>query len=304
MRCSRSRIAVLALGALASTLPVACQPVLQPFSHTETGETAPLDLPDSGGVVLLGVKHAPPVVSNGLTMALVEALAARDIPAFTTSGNRRSHYLEGLVLDDGRDAAIVWTLRDPEQNIVDTLRQPIEGTPVADWSSGSAALMRRLAEETAPRVAAFVQSGAAAENVVPPLYVAEVTGAPGSGNRQLRNALRRHLGTAGLTLADGPSGGLTVFGTVSVGPPDAGQQMANLEWRVVDAANAEVGKIAQSNPVVAGSLDGSWGALADAAAQGAAQGITALVRSIDWAGAKIGAAVPANALPSTARAPR
>ncbi|MEK9662216.1 MAG: hypothetical protein VW644_10860, partial [Alphaproteobacteria bacterium] len=60
------------------------------------------------------------------------------------------------------------------------------------------------------------------------------------------------------------------------------RQQASLDWRVIANDGVEIGKITQSNPVAAGSLDGSWGEIADIAAQGAAQGIDALIRKIDW----------------------
>ena len=57
---------------LASAGLVACQPVPQPFSHTETGNRAVFELPDSGGIVVLAVADAPEVTS----MALARAMAA------------------------------------------------------------------------------------------------------------------------------------------------------------------------------------------------------------------------------------
>lgn len=261
----------------------ACQPIPQPFSHVETGDTATLDLPDSGGIVVLDVAEAPPATASALAHAMAHALANRNVPAGTGSGNSQSHFLQGNVEDDGHDAAIVWTLYDPQGDIVDTLRQSIEGTPVAAWARADPSLMRRLAEQVAPQIAGFVQRAVPRENVLPGVAIAPVHGAPGSGNRQLRSALRRHLTALGQHIVDsaGPHD-VTVNGTVTVDPPQNGRQRAALDWRVVDAAGVEVGKIAQANPVVAGSLDGDWGGIADVAAQAAAQGIDALVRQVDW----------------------
>jgi hypothetical protein len=264
----------------------ACQPIPHPFSHAETGNPVTLDLPDSGGIVVLELANAPAATSVALAEAMADALAERNIPASTGSGNQRSYYLHGYVDDAGRDVVILWTLIDPRGAVVDTVPQPIDGTQPAPWAEASPALMRRLAHQSAPQIAALVQGAVPAENVVPALHVAEVAGAPGLGNRQLRSALRRHLAASGLQVTESPAtDGLTVSGIVAVGPVTGDRQIATLEWLVRDAAGKEVGRIAQSNPVAAGSLDGSWGPVADNAARGAAEGITALVRRIDWTAA-------------------
>lgn len=261
----------------------ACQPLPQPFSHTETGRTAPLDLPDSGGIVVLEVAEAPPATSAALAQAMAEALAERNVPAGTGTGNRNSHFLQGSVEKDGRNTVIVWTLYNPQGDIVKSVRKSLRGVPVNQWSEAQPELMTRIAREAAPAIAGLLQGISPDENIIPPLYVAEVTGAPGLGNRQLRGAVRRHLDAAGLEIANTPgSNRLTVVGLVTVSPATRGQQMATLEWRVIDEENAEVGKISQSNPIAEGSLDGSWGPVADFAGQGAAQGVNALVRRIKW----------------------
>jgi hypothetical protein len=297
----RSRFRILSIVLLCGM--VACQPVPQPFSHVETGRTAPLDLPDSAGIVVLDVADAPPSTSAALSRAMAAALAERNVPATTRSGNRQSHFLQGAIEDDGRDAAIVWSLYDADGDLVDSVRQSIEGTPVDAWARADAALMANLAKQSAPHIAALVQSGVPVENTTPALFVADVSGAPGQGNQQLQSALRRHLSAAGLVLSAHPTADtLTVTGTVEVGPVTGDRQQATLEWRVIDGKQVEVGKIRQSNPVAAGSLDGSWGQVADIAAQGAAEGINNLVRRIDWidrdsekSAAESGPSAPENA---------
>ena len=72
----------------------ACQPVPQPFSHTETGSTATFDLPDSGGIVVLEPAAAPPATAAALAEAMADALAERNVPAATGTGNSRSHFLQ------------------------------------------------------------------------------------------------------------------------------------------------------------------------------------------------------------------
>jgi hypothetical protein len=276
---SRRHLLALLIG-LAGT---ACQPVPQPFSHTETGSMAPLDLPDSGGIVVFETAAAPAATATALAEAMAKALADRNVPAATGTGNSQSHFLQSGIEDDGQNAAIVWSLYDPAGALTGTVRQSIEGTPIDSWVQADPALMTRLAVEVAPQIAALVQGSVPDENTLPALRVAEISGAPGRGNQQLRFALERHLAAFGqrLTAQTGPQV-LNVTGTVTVDPPSEGQQRATLDWRVIDANGVEVGKIVQSNPVTAGSLDGSWGNVADFAAQEAAAGINDLVRRINW----------------------
>lgn len=272
----------MATALLAASL-AACQPVPQPFSHVETGSGVPLELPDSGGIVVLEPAAAPPATAAALAEAMAASLAALNVPAGTGSGNSQSHFLQGSVEDDGRNAAILWTLYDPQGTIVDTVRQSIEGTPVDAWARAEPALMRRLADAAAPQIAALVQDAVPDENLQPALVIGGVTGASDAGNRQLGTALRRHLAAFGQKIAETPGPqAVSVVGTVTVDPPAGGQQRVTLLWRVVDAAGVEVGRISQANPVPAGSLDGTWGNIADFAAQAAAEGIAALVRRIDW----------------------
>jgi hypothetical protein len=271
------------VAALLAVSLAACQPVPQPFSHDATGDTAVLDLPDSGGIVVLEPAEAPPATAAALAQAMVAALAARNVPAGTGSGNSQSHFLQGFVEDDGRDAAIFWTLYNPQGTVVETIRQSIEGTPVTAWAAAEPALMRRLAEAAAPQIAALVQDASPDENPLPALRLGEVTGASEAGNRQLRNALQRYLRTTGLRIADTPGPHTVgIAGSVTVDPPQAGQQRVTLDWRVNDAEGVEIGRISQANPVPAGSLDDGWGAIADLAARAAAEGIEALIRQVDW----------------------
>ncbi|MEK9662217.1 MAG: hypothetical protein VW644_10865, partial [Alphaproteobacteria bacterium] len=210
-----------------AALLAGCQPVPQPFSHTETGERAQLALPDSGGIVVLDLAEAPPAVATGLANAMAKALADRNVPAGTGSGNSMSHFLQGSVEDDGRDAAIVWTLQDAHGETVGTVRQSIEGTPITAWADGEPGLMRKLAEQAAPQIAALVQERTPQENVLPAVRILPIAGAPGAGNRQLAFALRRHLAAFGLEIVEEPGErDVLVRGTVSVSPPAGGRQQA------------------------------------------------------------------------------
>jgi len=108
--------------------------------------------------------------------------------------------------------------------------------------------------------------------------VPTVTGAPGDGAIALTSAIQRALSSNGVSLASaGGSGSYTIQGRVTMGTPSSGKQTIKIEWQVFDPAGKKVGTVSQNNSVPQGSLDGTWGKTADAAAAAAAQGILKLL---------------------------
>jgi hypothetical protein len=105
-----------------------------------------------------------------------------------------------------------------------------------------------------------------------------VTGAPGDGGSTLTSAIQRELSKNGLNLATAP-GGQTykVEGKVAMGESKDGKQPIQIDWNVLDPNGKKLGTVSQKNEVPQGSLDGSWGRTADAAAAAAAQGIIKLL---------------------------
>lgn len=106
-----------------------------------------------------------------------------------------------------------------------------------------------------------------------------VTGAPGDGSSSLRAALQRELTRSGVTLTDAQTGGDTylVEGKVAMGAGKDGKQPITIDWSVTDPSGKKLGTVSQKNEVPQGSLDGSWGKTADAAAAAASQGIIKLL---------------------------
>lgn len=106
---------------------------------------------------------------------------------------------------------------------------------------------------------------------------AVVSGAPGDGNEALASALQRELANSGVPLGEASGQGYRVEGTVSVGAVKDGKQAIQIDWKVKDGKGASVGTVTQKNSIPPGTLDGSWGKTADAAAAAAAQGIVKLL---------------------------
>ncbi len=105
-----------------------------------------------------------------------------------------------------------------------------------------------------------------------------VVGAPGDGSSTLTTAIQRELTKNGVTLTSAASPQTyKVEGKVAMGLAKDGKQPITIDWNVVDPSGKKLGTVSQKNEVPQGSLDGSWGKTADAAAAAAAQGILKLL---------------------------
>jgi hypothetical protein len=168
------------------------------------------------------------------------------------------------------------------------------------WSGVDSAALHGLAAKIAPEIAATMSGGspppvastpapapsgggAATSTVRAPkgpvtTIVAPVSGAPGDGTRSLTAAIKKRLYAKGVKLATVPTGNTyTVKGIVSVTDGSGGKQSIRIEWQVLDPNGKRVGTVSQQNSIPKGSLDGPWGAIADAAAGAAADGIIKLL---------------------------
>ena len=68
---------------------------------------------------------------------------------------------------------------------------------------------------------------------------------------------------------------------VDTGDPVNGRQYVRIIWRVNTVTGEEVGKAVQENTVVAGSLNGEWGQVAEAVSYAAVRGISDLFSDAD-----------------------
>lgn len=110
------------------------------------------------------------------------------------------------------------------------------------------------------------------------VLVTPVSGAPGDGQRSLPVALKKKLYAGGIKLANGPATNVyTVKGIVKLSNASGGKQNIRIDWQVLDPSGKKVGTVSQQNTIPKGSLNGPWGAIADAAAASAADGIIKLL---------------------------
>lgn len=116
----------------------------------------------------------------------------------------------------------------------------------------------------------------------PSFLIRPVAGASGNGNEALTAALKSALRDRDLTISEDPrQAGFIIDGDVDMGAPASGRQYVRIEWRISTVTGEEVGKAVQENTVIAGSLDGEWGQVAEAVSNAAVRGIKDLFKDAD-----------------------
>ncbi len=173
--------------------------------------------------------------------------------------------------------------------------------PASTWSTADAPTLQAAAAQATPGIDALLTRIQAARLHADPtslqnrparVYVADITGAPGDGDRSLGAQIRLKLANYGITVQDTPAGAdYRLRGLVATSPGSAGQLKVELQW-IVDDSRGERGKVVQLNEVPAGSLDRFWGDVAVVAADQAAGGIKDVL--FNAAGPRVGAETPAK----------
>ena len=273
--------------ALIMSLFTACQPVPKPFAPTIAERGNPLLLlRDRAGVVVLNVTGAPVNAAQQLSNAMIKALLARNIPAWSSSGNRASYFLQGDAITNSVGDGWVQTILN--WDIVDPNGEHIGQYSVSrklrwsDWRDGSEDLIASLANESAFGIAAFMQDAiperpASLAGQIP-VFVTPVAGAPGDGENSLQIAMIAALRRAKLKIVTRKQGNtVEIVGRVQISPARKQRQNIVIIWAVRGPDGAEIGKLTQRNAVPAGSLDKAWGALAFVVADAAVGGVIDLL---------------------------
>ena len=161
--------------------------------------------------------------------------------------------------------------------------QPGGATPAVASAGTSGGLVQTAATAPSAAYAATTPSkpivtGSTGSTGTVKALVPTVTGAPGDGSSTLRAALQRELTRSGVALTEAQSPDTYIVeGKVAMGAGKDGKQPITIDWSVTDPSGKKLGTVSQKNEVPQGSLDGSWGKTADAAAAAAAQGIVKLL---------------------------
>jgi hypothetical protein len=252
-----------------------------------------------------------PQVAQQLSDALVTAGSDRGL-TIVREGSKANYTLRGYLIatTEGKGAKVtyIWDVNDASGQRVARVsgEEVVAGRAGADpWANVDAAAIRSIAGKTASQLAASMPHGngsasavAAASDATPTatastpppqpaaapapkangVVVAPVAGAPGDGTRSLTTALKKRLYAGGVKLANGTTANVyMVKGTVSLADASGGKQSIRIDWQVLDPSGKKLGTVSQQNTIPRGSLNGPWGAIADAAAGAAATGIIKLL---------------------------
>lgn len=249
---------------------------------------------------------APANVASEMTTALVAAGKDRNL-TMTPGTSGEEYVLRGYLLatPERRGAKItyIWDVTDAKGTRVTRVSGDevvAKGSRSDPWSGVDATVIRSIAAKTTSQLAAKLPGGrsnsttavaaapaAAATTAVATskpkakpsgVRVVAVTGAPGDGRRSLTTALKKRLYKKGVKLSNGTSTNVyTVRGTVKLTKASAGKESIRISWKVLDPSGKTLGTVTQQNTIPKGSLNGPWGAIADAAAGAAADGIIKLL---------------------------
>jgi hypothetical protein len=250
-----------------------------------------------------------PEVAQELSEALVVAGKDRGL-SLVPDGSKANYTLRGYLVatSEGKGSKItyIWDVNDGSGQRVARVsgEEVVAGRSADPWAKVDSAAIRSIAGKTASQLAASMPRGsgsasavAAASDSAPAttasatpvrapvaapkangVVVAPVSGAPGDGTRSLTTALKKRLYAGGVKLANGTSVNVyMVKGTVSLVDASGGKQSIRIDWQVLDPSGKKLGTVSQQNTIPRGSLNGPWGAIADAAAGAAAAGIIKLL---------------------------
>ncbi len=249
-------------------------------------DAAMLYLPDRAGIIVLPIEGVGPAQEQALSAALVEALQHANIPAGSgaQAGNARSQMLSTRVRtadEPGDDVSVELTWK-----LVDYAGSPLgEGretqlVPSRSWDNGDDGPMDSIASRIAPDVASLVQIDMGEERVAEAgqrVRFAGLADAPGDGGRVVPPLIKFLLDKNGYVVTEDSEGAFEMSGHYDTEPTADGMESIAIEWRVSDPEGEQIGVVTQENVVPRGALDGNWGEAAYFIAEGAVQGVLAIL---------------------------
>jgi hypothetical protein len=260
-------------------------------------------------MVLAPVIGPPAKLAQELTDDLIAAGKERSLTLVTsgTADYTMRGYLAASTDKKGATISYIWDISDTKgQRVVRVSgEEVITARSGSDpWNGVDSTALRSIAGKSTSQIVASLpksgSSGGTTSSSPPPppsssptvaasparagevmAIVDPVSGAPGDGQSSLTAALKKRLYAGGVKLAGGSgSNGRNVYtikGNVSLTEATAGKQNIRIDWQVLDPSGKRLGTVSQQNMIPKGSLSGPWGAIADAAAGAAADGIIKLL---------------------------
>lgn len=265
-------------------------------------------------MALAPIVGAPANIADQLTPALVAAGKERRlvlVPGTGPADYTLRGYLVASVEKKGAKISYIWDVTDAKGQRVGRVSgdETIPNRTGSDpWSGVDSTVLRNIANKTASQVAASLPHGGGGGGTPttvssgpgpsaptsPPatsspvaassnpremtVMVTPVAGAPGDGEKSLTAALKKRLSASGVKVASGPDRSAhTVKGTITLADLTGGKQSVRIDWLVTAPGGKRLGTIVEKSTIPKGSLNGPWGAIADAAAAKAATDIINLL---------------------------
>lgn len=262
---------------------MACQPLPQPFKPEVKGRAAnPLVLPTGETSLFVPpVTGLPAEAAGAMASAVAEALAEREIPASANAKSALSSVLSIVMEPQGATTLWHWSKRRPDGAVEDIRGQLLNFT-ASRLAEGDETLLKRAATGMAEAIAAKLnEGGVVAANTAPAkLSLLECDGAPGDGNRSLRQALREILILAGLPpVSDPAAADYLVACHINVWQDTAESERVTIEWALLAPDGRRLGEVKQANRIPRGQLAQAWGATAHIVAQGGWQGLSRIIET-------------------------
>lgn len=259
----------------------ACQPLPQPFKPEAKGRAvSPLVQPTGETSLFVPpVAGLPPDMAATMAAAVAEALAEREIPASANARSALSSVLSISMEPQGATTLWRWSKRRPDGTGEDAREQQLNVT-TSRLAEGDPTLLKRAATGMAEAIAIKLnEGGVAAVSTAPAkLSVLECDGAPGDGNRSLRQALREILILSGQPpVSDPASADYLIACHIKVWQDSAESERVTIEWALLAPDGRQLGEVKQANRIPRGQLAQAWGATAHIVAQGGWQGLSQIL---------------------------
>ncbi len=240
-----------------------------------------------------------PASAATFSSQVATALAQADVPAVAGRA-RPGDWVLGIAADrQGSQITPIYTVTNPRGQLEGTARGA--AMSAEDWAAPSPAARDTAAREAAPTLVDLLTSIQARLARSDPnslmnrsarIYFSGVSGAPGNGNVELAQQMRRQLPQDGEMVQAVPDNAdFSLRGEVRLAPGEKGTQRVEIQW-IVNDARGERGRVVQLNEVPAGSLNGFWGDVAAVVAQQGATGVRGVIENSARTGQPPAAAAP------------
>ena len=265
---------------------VGCSPIDTPFSvptqtlKAERNQTSQVRVDLVQGAALPMAQLLSKSVADGLTdQGVIATVGGNGYAAYVLSGRAEANWNDSRV---PFVMLIYWTLYDATGHEVGAYTQGVRGARWK-WEYGDPKIIRAVGNGAAKPVSSMIIGD---KKVPQPflligagILVQPVTGAPGSGNDVLTNAIKASLAKADVLITeDSRQASVILNGTVDVLPLGDNREKVTITWTISTPDGFEVGRALQENTVAAATRTESWITESPKIADAALKGIEGILK--------------------------